>query len=251
MRLRGRRRGGARALSLPGSAARVVAIHNGVDTDAFAPGAARERGARPARPASGSPTDRLVAAFVGSEWERKGLEPAIRALACAPEWDLVVAGGGDSRALPGARRLARRRPTPCTGSGSSPTSLVYELADAFVLPSSYEAFSLVTFEAAASGLPILATPVNGVRELVHDGATGFLIDRDPDTIAERLRLLAADPALRERMGRAARQAALRFSWARTVARHHELYERLAAARGGVRTEYAVASGLRAGPRRAR
>ncbi len=49
--------------------------------------------------------------------------------------------------------------------------VVYELADAFVLPSSYETFSLVTFEAAASGLPILATPVNGVRELIATGRT--------------------------------------------------------------------------------
>ena len=58
---------------------------------------------------------------------------------------------------------------------------MYELADAFVLPSSYETFSLVTFEAAASGLPILATPVNGVRELIEDGRNGFLIAPDPDS----------------------------------------------------------------------
>ncbi len=55
------------------------------------------------------------------------------------------------------------------------SQLVYELADAFVLPSSYETFSLVTFEAAASALPVLATPVNGVRELIEDGHNGFLI----------------------------------------------------------------------------
>ena len=101
--------------------------------------------------------------------------------------------------------------------------LVYELADAFVLPTSYETFSLVTFEAAASGLPILATPVSGVRELIEDGVNGFLITRAPELIAQRLSELAADPQLRERLGRAAREAALRFSWGEMVAGYHDVY----------------------------
>ncbi len=105
---------------------------------------------------------------------------------------------------------------------------VYELADAFVLPSSYETFSLVSFEAAASALPILATPVNGVRELIEDGRNGFLITREPAVIAERLRAFAADPALRRRLGEAARESALGFGAERMVAQHDELYERLAA-----------------------
>ena len=105
--------------------------------------------------------------------------------------------------------------------------VVYELADAFVLPSSYETFSLVTFEAAASGLPIVATPVNGVRELIEDGRNGLLIAPEPEAIAERLRRLAADPALRERLGAAARRSALAFSWEEMVGKHEALYERLA------------------------
>lgn len=103
---------------------------------------------------------------------------------------------------------------------------VYELADAFVFPSSYEAFPLVALEAAASGLPLLATPVNGVRELIRDGQAGFLIARDPAAIAERLRQLAADPALRREMGGAARRAVERFSWSAMVAKHHDLYRQL-------------------------
>ena len=91
---------------------------------------------------------------------------------------------------------------------------LYQLADAFVFPSSYEAFPLVALEAAASGLPVLATPVNGIRELVQDGANGFLISRQPRSIADRLNQLAADPQLRARLGRAARRAALDYSWER-------------------------------------
>ena len=87
-----------------------------------------------------------------SEWERKGLAALIRALAHAPGWALVVAGEGDEARY---RELAQ-----AAGVGEAvrwlgvtrDVPLVYELADAFVLPTSYETFSLVTFEAAASGL---------------------------------------------------------------------------------------------------
>lgn len=210
----------------PELADRVVPIQNGVDTDSFAPGT-RKAEADAMRVALGIREERLVAAFVGSEWERKGLEPLIRALALSPEWDLVVAGSGDQKRY---RELASS-----LGVGeavhwlgvSRDVALVYELADVLVFPTSYEAFSLVTLEAAASGLPILATPVSGVRELITDGRSGFLITQEPRMIAERLGTLAADPALRASMGRAARQSALEFSWEKMVARHDELYARLA------------------------
>ncbi len=102
------------------------------------------------------------------------------------------------------------------------------MCDAFILPSSYETFSLVTFEAAASGLAILAAPVSGVRELIEDGRNGFLISREPEMIAERLARLAADAELRAGLGAAARESALGFSWERMVADHERLYAQLAA-----------------------
>ena len=171
--------------------------------------------------------ERLVAAFVASEWERKGLAAVVRALALAPAWDLVVAGGGDEeryRAL--ADSLGVAESVHWLGIMRE-VELVYGMADAFVLPTSYESFSLVSFEAAASGLPILATPVNGVRELVEDGQNGFLITQEPRVIAARLLELAADPALRARLGQGARRSALEFDSEKMAAQHHELYSRLA------------------------
>jgi glycosyltransferase involved in cell wall biosynthesis len=209
----------------PRLADRVVTIHNGVDIDTFAPGAHLEE-ARALRTALSIADDRLVAAFVGGEWGRKGLEPVIRALALAPEWDLVVAGSGDRG------RYQQLAETLDVGDAvhwlgvSRNVPVVYELADAFVFPSSYEAFPLVALEAAASGLPMLATPVSGVRELVQDGQAGFLIARDPAAIAERLRQLAADPDLRGTMGAAARSSAERFGWSAMVTKHHDLYRRV-------------------------
>jgi UDP-glucose:(heptosyl)LPS alpha-1,3-glucosyltransferase len=212
----------------PSLAARTLTIYNGIDTASFAPGVRRVQ-ARAMRASLGIDEQQLVVAFVGSEWERKGLRPLIQALALSPGWMLLVAGEGDEERY---RRLAEE-----TGVGeavrwlgvTSDVQLVYEMADAFALPSSYETFSLVTFEAAASGLAILATPVNGVRELIEDGRTGFLITADPDAIAERLRALGADPALRALLGQAAREAALAYGRERMVTEHEALYARLAGA----------------------
>jgi glycosyltransferase involved in cell wall biosynthesis len=209
----------------PRLADRVVTIHNGVDTEAFAPSRRREE-ASSTRAALGFGEQQLVALFVGSEWERKGLEPAIRALATAPDWSLVVAGSGDEasyRALADGLGVGER---VRFAGATSDVQRLYQMSNAFVLPSSYETFSLVTFEAAASGLPILATAVSGVRELLVDAHNGFLIDREPDLIGERLRRLAVDAALRQRLGDAARQSVLAFSWERMVREHHALYRRL-------------------------
>jgi len=209
----------------PALAQRLITIHNGVDTETFAPGV-RGEDARSMRAALSIPAQALAAVFVGSEWERKGLEPAIRALSLTPEWTLLIAGGGErTRYEQLAEQLGVGERVRWLGV-TADVQLVYQLADAFVLPSSYETFSLVTFEAAASGLPVLATPVSGVRELIDDGHNGFLITRDPQLIADRLSRLATDPELRKDLGRAARESALSFSTERMVAQHHDLYERL-------------------------
>jgi glycosyltransferase involved in cell wall biosynthesis len=216
----------------PKLAGRVLTIHNGIDLDTFAPGARRED-ARAMRASLKILPGDLLAAFVGSEWERKGLEPAIRALALAPAWTLMVAGAGErARYQELAEQLGVGERLRWLGV-TADVQLVYQVADAFVLPSSYETFSLVTFEAAASGLPVLATPVNGVRELIEDGRNGYLINRDPRLIAEHLGRLAAEPELRSRLGRAARESALGFSGERMVREHHELYVRLSGRAGAL------------------
>jgi UDP-glucose:(heptosyl)LPS alpha-1,3-glucosyltransferase len=88
----------------------------------------------------------------------------------------------------------------------------YAAADVFLLPTFYEAFSLATLEAAASGLPLVVTKVNGTEELIEDGRNGFFIERDGDDIAHRLRQLRDDHRLRTMLGDAARQSALRYAW---------------------------------------
>jgi glycosyltransferase involved in cell wall biosynthesis len=209
----------------PELADRVMTIHNGVDTQAFRPGL-RRADADALRARLGLEDGRLLAAFVGGEWDRKGLGPTLEALALEPAWDLAVAGIGDEerfRELASSLGVSERVQWLGLVQDIAP---VYELADAFVFPSSYETFSLVTFEAAASGLAILAAPVSGVRELIEDGVNGFLISRDPHEIAERLRCLARDPQLRADLGAAATASVARFSWESMVDGYAALFEQL-------------------------
>ena len=217
----------------PALAPDVIAIHNGVDLERFEPGRWGEQ-ARAERERLHLGEREPVALFVGGEWERKGLRPAIEALPGAPGWTLAVAGDGDrSHFETLARSLGVGDRIRWLGVQREVAPL-YAMADAFLLPTSYETFSLATFEAAASGLPLLVTPVNGVRELLEPGVNGFFIDRRPAGISEALRQLSDDPGRRLEMGRAARRSSLRFGWQNTVELHRGLYRRLAGARRGTR-----------------
>jgi glycosyltransferase involved in cell wall biosynthesis len=76
-------------------------------------------------------------------------------------------------------------------------------SDAFVMPSLWEGLGLVFLEAMAAGLPILATRVSAVPEVVLDGESGVLVPpADPEALARGMLDLSADPKLRARMGRA-------------------------------------------------
>ncbi len=141
------------------------------------PPACASRRQRPAEP-SGHTREELVLAFVGGDWEHKGLRSVIEALPQAPGWHLVVAGRGHRGRLPGAGPVARRAAKGALDGGRGGRAARLRARRRIRTPSTYETFSLVTFEAASSGLPILATDVNGVRELIEDGQNGFLIARE-------------------------------------------------------------------------
>ncbi|MBE3576272.1 MAG: glycosyltransferase [Limnochordales bacterium] len=95
-------------------------------------------------------------------------------------------------------------------------------ADVFALGSTSEAFSLSIVEAMAAGLPVVATRVGGIPEVVEDGETGFLVD-DKFEMAERLIALARNTSLRYQMGLAARNRVQRFDIGRVVAEYAAIY----------------------------
>jgi glycosyltransferase involved in cell wall biosynthesis len=113
--------------------------------------------------------------------------------------------------------------------GQVPRSRVmaeFRRADVFVLPTLCDSFALVHLEAMACGVPVITTPNCG--SIVRDGVDGFIVPiRDPEAIADKIELLLADRALRERMGRSARARAGEFTWERYGERLLGVLNRLA------------------------
>jgi D-inositol-3-phosphate glycosyltransferase len=196
----------------------------------FAPG---DRGG--ARRAVGLPADRPIALFVGRIQPLKGPDVAIRALAAMPRRDtmLVIVGGasgveGDTELasirsltheLGVADRVAFVDPQP-----HQLLSSYYRAADVVVVPSRSESFGLVALEAAACGIPVVASAVGGLLNVVDDGVTGILVEgRHPERFARALSTLLADPAAAGAMGAAAAVRARRFTWSFTAARLRRLY----------------------------
>ncbi len=211
-------------LCFPNLSAVVETIPNGVDLEEFRADPRRRADVRRALGVEGG---ELVAVFVGSEWDGKGLAHAIDAIARRAKWHLAVVGEGNRA------QYARR----ATASGCadrvhfvgkvSEVAGYYDAGDAFVLPTRYETFSLATYEAAASGLPLLVTRVSGVEDILRDGVNGWFIEREPKTIEPRLAALEGDERLRERLGQEARDAARGFDWPYVKSAYLELYRRLA------------------------
>jgi glycosyltransferase involved in cell wall biosynthesis len=154
---------------------------------------------------------RLLA--VGRLIPRKGVDLLLRAVALArtdgAPVELTVVGSGPAE--PELRSLARELGLPVSWYGfvdqpGLPT--VYANADAFAFPTLDDPFGMVVLEAAAAGLPLIASPHGGATEdLVRDGENGFVVDpRDTRSFARAIACLARNGDLRARMGKAAHQA---------------------------------------------
>jgi glycogen(starch) synthase len=99
--------------------------------------------------------------------------------------------------------------------------------DVLALPSAYEEMGSVLTEAMASGLPVVASDVGGIPEIVRDGETGLLVPPgDVDALARALDRLVADPALRSRLAEGARDRSQAYSWPHLAERVADLYARV-------------------------
>ncbi|MFH0863181.1 MAG: glycosyltransferase family 4 protein [Candidatus Altiarchaeota archaeon] len=200
---------------------RVTSIPNGVDLEEFNP-SMRAEYRLPVRGRLGVREGQVLLVFTAWEFKRKGLRHIIEALPHLPDDVKLAAVGGEDptpyRNL--AERLGVKDRVIFTGHSKN-VKEYYAAADAFVFPTAYEAFSLSTLEAAASGLPVIATKVNGTEELIEDGYNGHFIERDGKDIADKVKK-AMGYGL-ERMGANARKTAEGFSWERTAEQTLKIY----------------------------
>jgi N-acetyl-alpha-D-glucosaminyl L-malate synthase BshA len=141
---------------------------------------------------------------------------------------LVLVGDGPTRGL--AQKVAEEEGVAARVTFLGKQSSVAELlacADVLLLPSESEAFGLVALEAMACGVPVVATAVGGVPELVPDGEAGFLLPLgDVAAMADAVVTLLTDPARWQAASAAAREVATRFSADRIVPRYEALYRRV-------------------------
>jgi glycosyltransferase involved in cell wall biosynthesis len=202
---------------------RAVVIPNAVDVDSF-PQAPLERA-----------IPRLIS--VGRLAPPKDWPTLLSALAkldAETFAELVIVGDGPDRErvedeLAGSSLERRAR---LLGERDDVPGLLSD-ADVFVLASRSEGLPLSVIEAMAAGLPVVASDVGGLRELVRDGETGVLVPAgDPAALADALRPLLADPQLRRRLGSAGRvRAKALFDLSGFRRAHLELYRRELAAAG--------------------
>jgi glycosyltransferase involved in cell wall biosynthesis len=207
---------------------KVTTILNGVSTDDFRPAL----DPRPARVRLGLPPDGIhvgcVARLAKVKDHRTLLDAFGQFRQGRPDAHLTLVGDGDERAELEARARAADVNGAVTFLGSrNDIAAVLSAFDIFALSSRSEGVSLTLLEAAAVGLPIVATRVGGNAEVVMDGRTGVLVPPgDPGAFAAALERIAARPD-RQRMGIAGRERVIaNFSVERMARAYQERYEAL-------------------------
>jgi glycosyltransferase involved in cell wall biosynthesis len=204
-------------------AAKIRVIFNGVDIQEFQPGAVdRQRWQ--------FPQDSAIGLFVGDiTSSRKNLDSVLKAMVQVPDLHLAVVGAIKTSPYPLMAQtlgiadrvhfLDYRRDVPD----------IMRAADFLVFPSRYEACTLSLLEAMSSGLPVITASSAGGSEVVGQAA-GIVLENSEDIVklAQSLDRLTHDTALRQQMGKAARQIAENHSWQQQASYYFDAFEQSAA-----------------------
>jgi starch synthase len=226
---------------------RIHVIYNGIDTEEYKPvtedEALRRYGIDPAQP---------FILFVGRIARQKGIIHLVNAIRhMHPGFQVVLCAGA-----PDTPEIAAEMAAAVTAAQAQRPGVIwiqemvdkatvfqlYSHAAIFCCPSIYEPFGIINLEAMACETPVVASAVGGIKEVVVDGETGFLVALDqlnespfepvdPDQfagdLAAKINLLMADPDMRARFGKAGRRRAEQmFSWKAIARQTQELYKSL-------------------------
>jgi phosphatidyl-myo-inositol alpha-mannosyltransferase len=173
--------------------------------------------------------------FVGRLDARKGFPVALRAFSLlARDHDdlrLIVVGDGPERDAVASLTPEVRARVEMLGAVANEALPTYHAAcDVFVAPAlSGESFGMVLVEAMAAGLPVVASAIEGYRDVVRDGVDGVLVPpRDPKALAAAVGAIVDDPALGARLAAGGRERAATFDWSQVGAQVLARYERAVA-----------------------
>jgi glycosyltransferase involved in cell wall biosynthesis len=174
------------------------------------------------RPRAAVEKDRPLVGNVARLVPQKDHRTLVEAARLVPEADFVVVGDGELRDE--LERLADGLAVRFLGARDDIPELLASF-DVFAFPSLFEGLCLAVIEAQAAGVPVVATPVGGIRETVIDGETGLLVPtRDPRALAAAIRRLLRDRSAAEAMAaEAKRRVRQRFSVERMVEATLRLY----------------------------
>ncbi|MBN1901374.1 glycosyltransferase family 4 protein [Candidatus Sumerlaeota bacterium] len=210
---------------------KVVRIYNGVDTDYFVPLKDDEKNAL-RRYITDEPVDSAIG-LVGNLIEMKGLRYFIQALPQIfqnhPRTLVVVVGEGPLRNEM-EREIALQnlsRKVKFVGKFTQITQRIVAAMDILIQPSLTESFGLTAAEALSCGVPVVASSVGGLPELIQDEVCGNLVPpKDSEILAAKVISLMDDPEKCRRFGKAGRERALKlFDLSDTVDKYLELYSR--------------------------
>jgi spore coat protein SA len=197
-------------------AGRVRVVYNGAELERF-----QDAAPLPWRERFGWSSGAVVVGYAGQFAPNKGVWDFMRAAQSVLDRDdrcrFVLIGKIDAandcyRELAAQVRGRKLEAKVVFAGWASEMERAYAAVDMIVVPSRHEdPAPNVNIEAMASGVPVIATRTGGSPELVLDGETGFLVDKEqPGQIVEKILLLAGDAALRRRMGQAGRGRARRL-----------------------------------------
>jgi len=228
-----------RRLGVP--APKLVLLGNGIDLHRFVPPSGAEEIAR-SRKLLGVHDDQVVVGMVGRLVWQKGLAElfgaARRLRRTRPRVVVVVVGPSDPSKADGLRpadiAAAQSIGNVVFLGARRDVEVLYRGFDVFVLPSYREGFPRSAMEAAACGLPVVASDIRGCRQVVDPGTTGLLVAaREATALAEAIEELVDDEDRRRAMGRAGRaKAEAQFDDRQVVTTTLAVYERLLARRPG-------------------